>query len=80
MNTHTHTHTHTISQRGSSRKTKLAQHTYEEGHRVGWDEARALEIESNPVRTFFPFGSSLSRMRLPTHREDQYVTDSSRFL
>jgi hypothetical protein len=29
-------------------KFKLAQHAYEEGHRVGvWDEARTLEIESN---------------------------------
>jgi hypothetical protein len=26
---------------------KLAQHANEEGHRVGWDEARILEIESN---------------------------------
>jgi hypothetical protein len=25
----------------------LAQHAYEEGHRVCWDEARVLEIESN---------------------------------
>jgi hypothetical protein len=29
------------------KKSKLAQHAYEEGHRVGWDEARILEIESN---------------------------------
>jgi hypothetical protein len=28
-------------------KPKLAQHAYEEGHRVGWDDARILEIESN---------------------------------
>jgi hypothetical protein len=27
-------------------KSKLVQHAYEEGHRVGWDEARFLEIES----------------------------------
>jgi hypothetical protein len=26
-------------------KSKLAQHAYEEGHRVGWDDARILEIE-----------------------------------
>jgi hypothetical protein len=26
-------------------KSKLAQHVYEEGHSVGWDEARILEIE-----------------------------------
>jgi hypothetical protein len=28
-------------------KSKLAQHAYEDGHNVGWDEARILEIESN---------------------------------
>jgi hypothetical protein len=28
-------------------KSKLAQHAYEEGHKVGWDEARILEIESH---------------------------------
>jgi hypothetical protein len=29
---------------GLLEKLKLAQHTYEEGHRVSWDEARFLEI------------------------------------
>jgi hypothetical protein len=28
-------------------KSKLAQNAYEEGHRVDWDDARILEIESN---------------------------------
>jgi hypothetical protein len=28
-------------------KLKLTQHVYEESHRVGWDKARILEIESN---------------------------------
>jgi hypothetical protein len=32
---------------GLIEKSKLAQHAYEEGHRVSWDEARILEIESN---------------------------------
>jgi hypothetical protein len=32
---------------GLLEKSKLAQHAYEEGHWVGWDEARILEIESN---------------------------------
>jgi hypothetical protein len=32
---------------GLLEKSKLAQYAYEEGHRVGWDEARILEIESN---------------------------------
>jgi hypothetical protein len=34
-------------QKGLLEKSKLAQHVSEEGHRVGWDEARVLEIESN---------------------------------
>jgi hypothetical protein len=28
-------------------KSKLAEYANDEGHRVGWDEARILEIESN---------------------------------
>jgi hypothetical protein len=32
---------------GLLEKSKLAQHAYEEGHWVGWDEATILEIESN---------------------------------
>jgi hypothetical protein len=36
----------TISE-GALEKSKSAQHTYEESHRVEWDEARILEIESN---------------------------------
>jgi hypothetical protein len=27
--------------------SKPAQHAYEEGHRIGWNEARDLETESN---------------------------------
>jgi hypothetical protein len=34
-------------QQGLLEKSRLAQHAYEEGHRVGWDEARNLEIKSN---------------------------------
>jgi hypothetical protein len=36
-----------IISEGHIEKSKLAQHAYEEGHRVIWDEARKLEIESN---------------------------------
>jgi hypothetical protein len=34
-------------QHGRLEKLKLAQHAYEEGHSVGWDDDRILEIESN---------------------------------
>jgi hypothetical protein len=39
-------HRHNLQQ-GLVEESKLAQHAYEEGHRVGWDDARVLEIESN---------------------------------
>jgi hypothetical protein len=39
-------HRHNFKE-GHLEKSKLAQHAYEEGHRVDWDEARILEIESN---------------------------------
>jgi hypothetical protein len=39
-------HRHSLQQ-DLLEKSKLAQHAYEEGHRVGWDDARVLEIESN---------------------------------
>jgi hypothetical protein len=32
---------------GLLEKSKLAQYAYEEGHRVGWDEARILGIGNN---------------------------------
>jgi hypothetical protein len=32
---------------GLLEKSKLAQHSDEEGHRVGWDNARVYEIENN---------------------------------
>jgi hypothetical protein len=41
-----HDHRHNLKE-GLLEKSKLAQHAYEEGHRVVWDEARILEIESN---------------------------------
>jgi hypothetical protein len=39
-------HRHNFKE-GLLEKSKLAQHAYEEGHRIGWDEVRVLEIESN---------------------------------
>jgi hypothetical protein len=36
-------HRHNLK-KGLLEKSKLAQHAYEEGHRVSWDEARILEI------------------------------------
>jgi hypothetical protein len=37
----------TIKKGGLLEKSKLAQHAYDEGHNVGWDDARILEVESN---------------------------------
>jgi hypothetical protein len=39
-------HKHNLKE-GLLEKSELAQHAYEEGHRVGWNEARVLETESN---------------------------------
>jgi predicted GIY-YIG superfamily endonuclease len=39
-------HRHNLQQ-GLLKKSKLAQHVYEEGHRVRWYDATILEIESN---------------------------------
>jgi hypothetical protein len=41
-----HEHKHNLKE-GLLEKSKLAQHAHKEGHRVGWDETRILEIESN---------------------------------
>jgi hypothetical protein len=68
------------NQQGFLEKSKLAQHAYEEDHRVGWDDARILETErnsryrkyrestniqsANPVWTFLLSGSPSSAKRL----------------
>jgi hypothetical protein len=41
-----HEHRHSLKE-GLLKKSKLAQHAYEQGYRVGWDDDRILEIESN---------------------------------
>jgi predicted GIY-YIG superfamily endonuclease len=41
-------HRHNLKQ-GLLDKSKLAQHAYEEGHKVGWDKARILDIESHSM-------------------------------
>jgi hypothetical protein len=39
-------HRHNLQQ-GLLEKSKLAQHAFEEGYRVGWDKYRIFDIESN---------------------------------
>jgi hypothetical protein len=39
-------HRHSLKE-GLIQKSKLAQHAYDEGHEIGWDEARILEVENN---------------------------------
>jgi predicted GIY-YIG superfamily endonuclease len=41
-----HEHRH---KEGLQEKSKLSQFAFEEGHSVGWDEARILEIETNSM-------------------------------
>jgi hypothetical protein len=42
-----HEHKHNL--KGLLEKSKLTQRTYEEDHRVCWDEDRVLEIQSNSM-------------------------------
>jgi hypothetical protein len=39
-------HRHNLKE-GLLEKSKLAQHAYKEGRKVGWDKARILDIESH---------------------------------
>jgi hypothetical protein len=41
-------HKHNLKQ-GRLEKSKLAQHAHEEGHRIKWDEAKAIQKEPNTV-------------------------------
>jgi hypothetical protein len=41
-----HEHKHNLKE-GLLEKSKLSQHAYEEGQRVGWDEAKILKNENN---------------------------------
>jgi hypothetical protein len=43
---HLHEHRHNLKL-GVLEKSKVAQHAYMEGHRVGWEEDRVFEIESD---------------------------------
>jgi predicted GIY-YIG superfamily endonuclease len=40
-------HTHNLKEKGILKKSKLAQHAFEEDHRVDWDKATILVIESD---------------------------------
>jgi hypothetical protein len=45
---------------GFLEKSKLAHHTYEDDHSVGWDKDRILEIESNSrYRKYKKYSSSI---------------------
>jgi hypothetical protein len=49
-----HEHRHDVKE-GFLEKSELAQHAYDEGYKVGWDEARVLETESNSrYRKYWP--------------------------
>jgi hypothetical protein len=41
-------HKHNLKQ-GLLEKSKLAQHSYEEGHHIKWDEAEAIQKEPNTI-------------------------------
>jgi hypothetical protein len=53
-----HEHIHNLQQ-GLLEKSKLAQHTYEESHRVGWDNARILEIKRNTMHRKYKISANM---------------------
>jgi hypothetical protein len=59
---------------GLQEKSKLVHHAFEEGHRVVWDEARILEIESNSRYRIY---KELAHMACLTNSTSQPSLDSS---
>jgi hypothetical protein len=57
-------HRHNLKE-GLPEKPKLAQHAYEEGHRVRCDQARILEIESNSRYTKYKESAHMARLTNP---------------
>jgi hypothetical protein len=59
-----HEHRHNL-QESLLEKSKLAQYAYEEGHKVGWDDARILEIESNSRYRKYKNSAHMARLTNP---------------
>jgi hypothetical protein len=69
---------------GSLERSKLAQHAYEEGHKICWNEAKVLQIETGntrnqpaclcwTIRSVNPVWSSLpTGLRLSQHKSRNY--------
>jgi predicted GIY-YIG superfamily endonuclease len=57
-------HRHNLRQ-GLLEKSKLHQHAYEEGHRVGWNDARILETESNRRYRKYKVSVHMARLTNP---------------
>jgi hypothetical protein len=66
-------HKHNLIQ-GLLEKSKLAQHAYEEGHKICWSEAKVLQIEPNA--TYRKYKES-THMSLLDHPISQHSLDIS---
>jgi hypothetical protein len=51
---------------GLLEKSKLAQHAYEEGHKICWNEAKFLQIEPNTTYKKYKESTHLSLLHHPT--------------
>jgi hypothetical protein len=50
---------------GSPRNIKISRHAYQEGHSIGWDEVRVLEIESNSKKRKYMVSAPLANLANP---------------
>jgi predicted GIY-YIG superfamily endonuclease len=57
-------HKYNLTQ-GLLEKSKLAQHAYEEGHRIRWKEAKVLQIESNTAYRKYKEAAHMSLLDHP---------------
>jgi predicted GIY-YIG superfamily endonuclease len=57
-------HKYNLTQ-GLLEKSKLAQHAYEEGHRICWNEAKVLQIEPNTAYRKYKESAHMSQLDHP---------------
>jgi hypothetical protein len=59
---------------GLLKESKLAQHAYEDGHRVGWNEARGLETESNSMYRKYKEPAHMAHLTNPTRQSSPEIS------
>jgi hypothetical protein len=59
---------------GNLEKSVLAQHAYEEGHRLFWDEASILEIESNTRHRKYKESAQMACLTTPIRQHSFHIS------